>query len=119
MVGLNAGPTLNYQLFTACNKRAFMIAKELRAELALKNFLDANLWIQLEIIELNYNLAENFGLSPEEYGIKILKEAFEAEADAHDCDCWDFILQWVAETKEELELMREERMKEIYDFLDN
>ena len=29
------------------------------------------------------------------------------------------ILQWVAETKEELELMREERMKEIYDFLDN
>lgn len=34
----------------------------------------------------------------------------------------DFILQWVAETaetKEELELMREERMKEIYDFLDD
>jgi len=35
-----------------------MIAKELRAELALKKFLDANLWIQLELSELNYNLAE-------------------------------------------------------------
>ncbi|MFW6749657.1 DUF6388 family protein [Pseudomonas glycinae] len=95
-----------------------MIAKELRAELALTKFLDANLWIQLEL-ELNYDLAENCGLSPEEYRLKFLQEAFEAEADAHDCDCWDFILQWVAETKEELELMREERMKEIYDFLDN
>ena len=96
-----------------------MIAKELRAELALKKFLDANLWIQLELSELNYSLAENCGLSPEEYRLKFLKEAFEAEADAHGCDCWDFILQWISETKEELELMREERMKEIYDFLDN
>ena len=96
-----------------------MIAKELRAELALKKFLDANLWIQLELSELNYSLAENCRLSPEEYRLKFLKEAFEAEADAHGCDCWDFILQWVAETKEELELMREERMKEIYDSLDN
>ncbi|WP_421527563.1 DUF6388 family protein, partial [Pseudomonas brenneri] len=68
---------------------------------------------------LNYSLAENCRLSPEEYRLKFLKEAFETEADAHDCDCWDFILQWVAETKEELELMREERMKEIYDSLDN
>jgi hypothetical protein len=96
-----------------------MIAKELRAELALKKFLDANLWIQLELSELNYSLAENGGLSPEEYRLKFLKEAFEAEAAAHDCDSWDFILQWAAETKEELELMREERMKEIYDFLEN
>ncbi|SEB97651.1 hypothetical protein SAMN05216205_1134 [Pseudomonas mohnii] len=96
-----------------------MIAKELRAELALKKFLDANLWIQLELSELNYSLAENCGLSPEEYRLKCLQEAFEAEADAHECDCWDFILQWVAETKEELELMREERMKEIYDLLDD
>ncbi|WP_285433013.1 DUF6388 family protein [Pseudomonas sp. fls2-241-R2A-110] len=94
-----------------------MIAKELRAELALKKFLDANLWLQLELSELNYSLAENCGLSPEEYRLKFLQEQFEAEADAHDCDCWDFILQWVADTKEELELMREERMKEIYDFL--
>jgi hypothetical protein len=96
-----------------------MIAKELRGELALKKFLDAHLWIQLELNALNYRLAENCGLSPDEYRLKFLKEAFEAEADAHDCDCWDFILQWVAETKQELELMREERMKEIYDFLDN
>ena len=94
-----------------------MIKKKLRAGFALKKFLDANLWIQLELSELNYSLAKNCGLSPEEYRLKFLKEAFEAEADAHDCDCWDFILQWVAETKEELELMREERMKEIYDFL--
>jgi hypothetical protein len=35
-----------------------MIAKELRTELALKNFLAANLWIQLELSELNYSLAE-------------------------------------------------------------
>jgi hypothetical protein len=96
-----------------------MIAKELRAELALKKFLDANLWIQLEHSELNYSLAENCGLSPKEYRLTFLKEAFEAEADAHDCDCWDFILQWAADTKEELELMREERMKEIYDFLES
>ena len=96
-----------------------MIAKELRAELALKNFLAANLWIQLELSELNYSLAKNCGLSPEEYRLEFLKEAFEAEADAHDCDCWDFILQWVADTNEELELMREERMNEIYDFLDD
>ncbi|WP_077045102.1 DUF6388 family protein [Pseudomonas sp. KK4] len=96
-----------------------MIAKELRAELALNKFLDANLWIQLELSELNYSLAENCGLSPEEYRLKFLQEAFEAEADAHDCDYWDFILQWTAETEEELELMREERMKEIYDLLDN
>jgi len=94
-----------------------MIAKELRAELALKKFLDANLWLQLELSELNYSLAESCGLSPEEYRLKFLQEAFEAEADAHDCDGWDFILQWVANTNEELELMREERMKEIYDFL--
>ncbi|WP_460986665.1 DUF6388 family protein, partial [Staphylococcus aureus] len=71
-----------------------MIAKVLSAELALKKFLDANLWIQLELSELNYSLAENCGLSPEEYRLKFLKEAFEAEADAHGCDCWDFILQW-------------------------
>ena len=96
-----------------------MIAKELRAELALKKFLDANVWLQLELSELNDSLAENCGLSPEEYRLKFLQEAFEAEADAHECDCWDFILRWVAETKEELELMREERMKELYDFLDN
>jgi hypothetical protein len=96
-----------------------MIAKELRAELALKKFLDANLWIQLELSELNYSLAENCGLSPKEYRLTFLKEAFEAEADAHDCDCWDFILQWAADTKEELELMREELMKEIYDFLES
>jgi hypothetical protein len=94
-----------------------MIAKEFRAELALKKFLDANLWLQLELSELNYSLAESCGLSPEEYRQKFLQEVFEAEADAHGCDCWDFILQWVADTKEELELMREERMKEIYDFL--
>lgn len=36
-----------------------MIAKELRAQLALKKFLDANLWIQLELSQLNYSLAEN------------------------------------------------------------
>jgi hypothetical protein len=96
-----------------------MIAKELRAELALKKFLAANLLIQFELGELNYSLAENCGLSPEQYRLKFLQEAFEAEADAHDCDCWDFILQWVADTQEELELMREERMKEIYDFLDD
>lgn len=96
-----------------------MIAKEFRTELALKKFLDGNLWIQLELSELNYSLADNCGLSPEEYRLKFLQEAFEAEADAHDCDCWDLILQWVAETMEELELMREERMKEIYDFLDD
>jgi len=48
-----------------------MIAKELRAELALKKFLDANLWIQLELSELNYSRAENCGLSPEEYRLKI------------------------------------------------
>lgn len=94
-----------------------MIAKELRAELALKKFLAANLWIQLKLSELNYSLTENCGLSPEEYHLKFLQEAFEAEADAHDCDCWDFILQWVADTQEELELMREERMQEIYEFL--
>jgi len=94
-----------------------MIAKELRAQLALKKFLDANLWIQLELSQLNYSLAENCGLSLQEYRLKFIQEAFEAEADAHDCDCWDFVLQWVAGTKEELELMREERMKEIYDFL--
>lgn len=96
-----------------------MIAKEIRAELALNKFLDANLWIQLELSELNYSLAENCGLSTEEYRLKFLQEAFEAEADAHNCDYWDFILQWVAETEEELELMREERIKEIYDFLDH
>jgi hypothetical protein len=96
-----------------------MIAKELRAELVLKKFLAANLWIQLKLSELNYSLAENCGLSPEEYRLKFLQEAFEAEADAHDCDYWDFILQWAADTQEELELMREERMKEIYDFLDD
>ena len=96
-----------------------MIAKELRAQLALKKFLDANLWIQLELSQLNYSLAENCGLSPQEYRLKFIQEAFEAEADAHDCDYWDFILQWVAETMEELELIREERMKEIYDFMDN
>ncbi len=94
-----------------------MIAKELRAQLALKKFLDANLWIQLELSQLSYSLPENWGLSPQEYRLKFIQEAFEAEADAHDCDCWDFVLQWVAGTKEELELMREERMKEIYDFL--
>ncbi|MNP15174.1 hypothetical protein D3C76_1075200 [compost metagenome] len=94
-----------------------MIAKELRAQLALKKFLDANLWIQLELSQLNYSLAENCGLSPQDYRLKFIQKAFEAEADAHDCDCWDFVLQWVAGTKEELELMREERMKEIYDFL--
>jgi hypothetical protein len=94
-----------------------MIAKELRAQLALKKFLDANLWIQLELSQLNYSLAENCGLSPQDYRLKFIQEAFEAEADAHDCDCWDFVLQWVAGTKEELELMREERIKEIYDFL--
>lgn len=96
-----------------------MITKELRTELALKKFLDANLRVQLELRELNYSLAENCGLSPEEYRLQFLQEAFEAEADAHDCDYWDFILQWVAENKEELELMREERMKEVYDFLGN
>ncbi|MET0844940.1 MAG: DUF6388 family protein [Pseudomonas sp.] len=94
-----------------------MIAKEFRAELALKKFMDANLWLQLELSELNYSLAENCGVSKEEYRQKFLQEVFEAEADAHDCDFWDFTLQWVADTKEELELMREERMKEIYDFL--
>lgn len=94
-----------------------MIAKELRAQLALKKFIDANLWIQLELSQLNYSLAENCGLSPQDYRLNFIQEAFEAEADAHDCDCWDFVLQWVAGTKEELELMREERMKEIYDFL--
>ena len=94
-----------------------MIAKELRAQLALKKFLDANLWIQLELSQLNYSLAENCGLSPQDHRLKFIQEAFEAEADTHDCDCWDFVLQWVAGTKEELELMREERMKEIYDFL--
>jgi hypothetical protein len=31
-----------------------MIAKESRAELALKKFLDANLWLQLELSELNF-----------------------------------------------------------------
>jgi hypothetical protein len=114
---LNAGLASNNLLLIARRKRAFMITKELRAELALKKFLDANLRIQLELRELNYSLAENCGLSPEEYRLKFLQEAFEAEADAHDCDYWDFILQWVAENKEELELMREERMKEVYDFL--
>ena len=96
-----------------------MIAKEFRAELALKKFLDANLWLQLELSELNYSLAESCGLSPKEYRHKFLQEAFETETDAHDCDCWDFTLQWVANTNEELELMREERMKEIYEFLDD
>jgi len=94
-----------------------MLATELRADRALKNFLAANLWLQLELNELNYRLAESFGLSLEEYRLKLLQIAFEAEADAHGYDYWDYILQWVANTKEELELMREERMKEIYDLL--
>ena len=94
-----------------------MLAIELRAERALKNFLAANLWLQLELSELNYRLAESSGLSPEEYRLKFLQAAFEAEADARGCDYWDFILQWAADTQEELELMREERMKEIYEFL--
>ena len=94
-----------------------MLATKLRAERALQNFLAANLWLQLELNKLNYRLAENFGLSPEEYRLKLLQAAFEAEADARGCDYWDFILQWAADTKEELELMREERMKEIYDLL--
>ncbi|WP_285415341.1 DUF6388 family protein [Pseudomonas sp. efr-133-TYG-5] len=95
-----------------------MIAKEFRTAFALKKFLSANLCIQLELAKLNYNLAENCGLSPDKYRLIVLKEAFEAAAEAHGCDCWDFILQWVAETSEQLEMMREERMQEIYDFLD-
>jgi hypothetical protein len=94
-----------------------MIPKELRIELALKKFLNANLWLQLELSELNYNLAKDCGLPIEEYKLKYLKEAFEEEADAHECDVWDFTLQWTTETSEALELMREERMQEIYSFL--
>lgn len=35
--------------------RELMITKELTAELALKKFLVANLWIQLKLSELNYS----------------------------------------------------------------
>ncbi|MDT3750587.1 MULTISPECIES: hypothetical protein [Pseudomonas] len=52
--------------------RELMITKELTAELALKKFLVANLWIQLKLSELNYSPAENCGLSPEEYRLKFL-----------------------------------------------
>jgi len=96
-----------------------MIPKELRLELALKKFLDANIWLQIELSGLNYSLAKDCGLSAEEYKLKYLKEAFETEADACECDVWDFTLQWTTETSEELEFMREERMREIYSFLDS
>lgn len=95
-----------------------MPPKELKIERALKKFLDANPWLQGELSELNYPLAERCGLTTENYKRKHLKEAFEAQADAHACDVWDFTLQWIAETPEELEVMREARLQEMYRFLD-
>lgn len=83
-----------------------MIAKESRNEVALAKFLDANPDLREEIKDL----------SAKEQGQQV-QWAFDDAAEEQGLDPWELVLNYVAETPEELRLMRREVHEEVAEAL--
>ena len=98
-----------------------MKPKNMWQKIALERFLKENNNVAKHVENLKSNselkISEFLGVTTEERQENEIKRFFDMEAESKGLNYWDLVIEYVAETPEELAEMKANFLKEAQDFL--